>query len=209
MLPFTQLLPIGSDEILLVKGKEGLDYYCSNSLLISDVLIDTGISNEYLKKLVKEFQVNKVIFTHWHEDHTAGSSLLKNSSFLCHSNDKTIIENKASMKSLYGYEEYPSSKLIEYLNMYDLTDTEITSTINDNDEIRISENISLNVIHTPGHASGHCCFYEESLKFAYLSDIAMPESGPWYGGMDSSLLDYEISLEIILKLDIEVNFPNE
>ena len=202
-LSFFKQLPIGTDEILLIKGEEGLNYYCCNSLLINDVLIDTGCSNNHLKQLIKEFPINKVIYTHWHEDHTAGSSLLKNCKFICHSNDKGIIERKSSMRNLYGYEEYPSDKLIEYLNMYDLTDVQITNTIEENDEIRIGENISLRVIHTPGHASGLCCFYEENLKFAYLSDIAMPESGPWYGGMDSSLLEYEKSLEKILNLDIE------
>lgn len=195
-------LPIGSDEIFLIRGEEGLDYYCCNSLLIGDVLIDTGISNNYLTQIINEVQINKVIFTHWHEDHTAGSSLMKNCDFLCHLNGKQIIENKSSMKTYYGYEEYPSEKVIQYLSMYDLTDIQITRTIKDNDVITMIENIPLKVIHTPGHASDLCCFYEENLKFAYLSDIAMPESGPWYGGMDSSLLDYEKSLERILKLDI-------
>ncbi len=159
--------------------------------MIEDVLIDTGFSNTNLEQLKKEFQINKVLFTHWHEDHIAGSSLLKNCEFMCHSNDKVIITETSSIRNYYGYKEHPSDKLIEYLNKYNLTDTEITGVFNDNDTIRIGENITLRVIHTPGHASGHCCFYEENLKFACLSDIAMPESGPWYGGMDSSLLNYE------------------
>ena len=89
MLPFIKRYPIGTDEILLIKGGEGLDYYCCNSLLIGDVLIDTGFSNNYLKQIIGKFQINKVIFTHWHEDHIAGSSLLKNCEFISDCVDAT------------------------------------------------------------------------------------------------------------------------
>jgi hypothetical protein len=38
MLSFFRPILIGSDEILLIKGEEGLDYSYGNPLLIDDVL---------------------------------------------------------------------------------------------------------------------------------------------------------------------------
>jgi len=204
MLSFIEYLPNELSEICFIKGNEKIDHYTCNSLLIKDVLIDTGISSKYLNTIVDKFQIKKVIFTHWHEDHIAGSDLLDNCIFMCHPNDKSVIEDIYKIYHLYGYNESPPDDLINYLNKYDLKNTNITETIENNDVIKIGEKIVLKVIHTPGHSSGHCCFYEETLKFAFLSDMAMPGSGPWYGGMDSSLIEYENSIKKIMNLDINI-----
>ena len=205
MLDFIEPLPDELADFLLINGEEVSGYYTSNSLLIKNTLIDTGCSISYLKQVFKHYKIDQVIFTHWHEDHISGSALLKDSSFLCHPNDKEVIEDIDQMAVLYGYEENPSESMLEYLKKYDLTNTKIDRTIKDGEIIKI-RNHNLQVIHIPGHASGLCGFYEESLKFAHLSDIAMPDSGPWYGGLDSSLLEYEESLEKISKLDFTSAF---
>jgi glyoxylase-like metal-dependent hydrolase (beta-lactamase superfamily II) len=202
MLDFIKPLPDDLKDFLLIMGEEVGDYYTCNSLLIGNTLIDTGFSTNYLKAVLDNYKIEQVIFTHWHEDHISGSSLVKNCKFACHPRDTTIIEDISKMVELYGYNT-PPKELKDYLNKYDLSNTQISETINDNDIIKVGNDISLKLIHTPGHAAGHCCFYEESLKFAHLSDISMPDSGPWYGGLDSSLIEYENSLEKLLKLQIK------
>ncbi|MHA1147190.1 MAG: MBL fold metallo-hydrolase [Promethearchaeota archaeon] len=205
MLDFIKSLPNELADFLLIKSEEVSGYYTSNSLLVGNTLIDTGCSINYLKQITKNYKINQVIFTHWHEDHISGSALLKKNIFLCHSNDKEVIENIDQMPILYGYKEAPSKNIIKYLEKYDLNNTKIDKTIKDNEIINIGS-YKFKVLHIPGHASGLCGFYEESLKFAHLSDISMPDSGPWYGGLDSSLVDYEESLEKILQLKIRTAF---
>ena len=59
-------------------------------------------------------------------------------------------------------------------------------------------------IHSPGHTAGHCCFYETGSKIAFLADIDLSSFGPWYGGLDSNLLQFEESIDNLLKLDIDI-----
>jgi glyoxylase-like metal-dependent hydrolase (beta-lactamase superfamily II) len=63
---------------------------------------------------------------------------------------------------------------------------------------------SLQVIHTPGHSAGHCCFYEPVRKIAFLSDIDLSRIGPWYGCRDSSLADFVRSVHKMQALDIDI-----
>ncbi|TFF87858.1 MAG: MBL fold metallo-hydrolase, partial [Promethearchaeota archaeon] len=203
MLPYLEQIYDESPDFLFIRGKEESDYYTCNALLINDILIDTGISNKYLEQIIKNYEINKVIFSHWHEDHISGSNLLPKCSFLCHSNDKFVIENIKKMYLFYGFNVNPPDEMVSYLNKYDLHDTKISQTLKDGQKIVIDDKYNLMIIHTPGHTSGHCCFYEEDLKFAFLADINMPESGPWYGGIDSNLIEYEESLHKLLNLEIE------
>ncbi len=205
MLPFIEQVSDELKEFLFIRGKEESAYYTCNALLINDILIDTGVSTTYLNKLLENYQIKRVILTHWHEDHISGSNLLQNCSFMCHSNDKSPIEDNKVMYKLYGYShQNPPNELIRYLEKYNLKNIVISQTITDGDIITVNDNYNLRVIHTPGHTSGHCCFYEKDSKFAFLSDINMPGVGPWYGGIDSSLLDYEESLKKIKNLDIRI-----
>ena len=80
-----------SEGIYFIQGANKARYPYSNSILIGDYLIDTGVSNKLLRSLKKEFQINNVILSHWHEDHISGNQLLKDINFLCHEKDKFII----------------------------------------------------------------------------------------------------------------------
>ncbi len=204
MLPFIEKVSEELKEVLFIRGKEESSYYTCNALLINDLLIDTGISTSYLNKILENYQIKRVILTHWHEDHISGSNLLHGCRFLCHLNDKPPIEDINLMYKLYGFEQNPPKKMVSYLKEYNLEDTIISHTLKHADSINVSDEINLRVIHTPGHTSGHCCFYEKDSKFAFLSDINMPGAGPWYGGIDCNLLDYEESLKKLRKLDIRI-----
>ena len=81
------------DNIYFIEGERFARYPYSNSMLIGDYLIDTGISPKRLRRLKKRFPINHVFLTHWHEDHISGNYIMKNVKFYCHSNDKLPIEN--------------------------------------------------------------------------------------------------------------------
>jgi len=204
MLPFIEQVSEELKDFLFIRGKEESAYYTCNALLINDILIDTGVSSIYLNKLLENYQIKRVILTHWHEDHISGSHLLQNCSFMCHSNDKSPIEDINVMYKLYGYNQNPPNEMISYLEKYNLKNIIISQTISDGEIITVDDKYNLRVIHTPGHTSGHCCFYEKNSKFAFLSDINMPGAGPWYGGIDCNLLEYEESLKKLRKLDIRI-----
>ncbi len=195
------------ENIYYIAGARKGGYPYSNSLLIEDYLFDTGISNGYIKKLKRQFAINTVVSSHWHEDHIGGNRLLNNARFLCHGKDKPIIEDIINkIGPYYGFDsntKVAESLISTLLEMYKLEDTKIDKTIEHGEIIDICD-CKLRVIHTPGHTAGHCCFYEENSKIAFLADIDLTRFGPYYGCIDSSVIDFEDSIEKLEKLDIEI-----
>ena len=62
----------------------------------------------------------------------------------------------------------------------------------------------LQVLHTPGHSSGHCCFVIPEKNFIYLSDIDLTAFGPWYGAVDSHLDTFIASIERLIGMRFDV-----
>lgn len=191
------------ENIYFIRGERDGRYPYSHSLLIGDYLIDTGVSSKHLRRLKRNFSINSIILSHWHEDHISGNRLLKNARFICHGEDKHIIEDINKMIPYYGLENTIAEDLLDpIIEGFKIENTEIDKTIEHDDIIKIN-NYRLRVIHTPGHTAGHCCFYEENSKVAFLADIDLTRF-IFYGNIDSNLVDYEKSIEKLLKLDIEI-----
>ncbi|MFW9880622.1 MAG: MBL fold metallo-hydrolase, partial [Candidatus Thorarchaeota archaeon] len=89
-------------KIYFIKGARDGKYPYSHSLLLGDLLIDTGISSRLLRKLKRLFQINCILLSHWHEDHTSGNRLFPYANFFIHSKDKFLIENVNKFNEFYG-----------------------------------------------------------------------------------------------------------
>jgi glyoxylase-like metal-dependent hydrolase (beta-lactamase superfamily II) len=69
--------------------------------------------------------------------------------------------------------------------------------------------VSLEVIHTPGHTRGHCCFLMEWIdsgatrRLLYLGDIDLSSFGPYYGDAWSDLADFEHSLARVREIEAD------
>ena len=190
------------ENIYFIEGAQRARYPYSNSMLIGDYLIDTGISHKRLKRLKKQFPINKVFLTHWHEDHISGNYLLRDAKFYCHSKDKAPIENVDKMIPLYNVKNTPIEddlkSLIKLLRMQNI---KIDTLIEDNDIFNIDDQLKLKVLFTPGHTAGHCAYYEMNSKIAFLGDIDLTKH-PYYGNLDASLIEFEESIAKIKSLDI-------
>ncbi|MFX1409309.1 MAG: MBL fold metallo-hydrolase [Promethearchaeota archaeon] len=201
---FVELLSDKFKNIYFIRGERNGKYPYSHSLLIEDYLIDTGISSRLLRKLKRQFPINNVLLSHWHEDHTSGNRLLPNSKFLIHVKDKNLVENVYKFNEFYGVDNTPAEKEFEWLmEGLRLKDTIIDEIIEDNDIINIGSNYQLKVIHTPGHTAGHCSFFELNSKIAFLADIDLTNF-VFYAGIDSNLIDFEKSIDKLKAFDIEV-----
>ncbi len=190
------------ENIYYVEGERRGGYPYSNSMLIGDYLIDTGISNGRIRKLRRKFDIKSVINSHWHEDHILGNRVLKEAEFLCHSEDKHIIEDIDKIFPFYGLKVADFPEFQELLEGFRINNTKIDRVI-ENDEIIEINDLRLKVIHTPGHTAGHCCFFEEKSRICFLADIDLTNFGPFYGGLDSSVMDFEESIEKLEELNME------
>jgi len=196
-----------SDEfknVYFIEGDRNGSYPYSHSLLVGDYIIDTGISSTHLKKVKKEFPINHVILSHWHEDHISGNSLLEHSEFLCHLKDKPLIEDIEKIIPYYNVQDKNAGEEFRTtLKFLGIQNVKINKTIADKDIINIDENLMLEVIFTPGHTAGHCGFYEMNSKIAFLGDMDLTRF-PYYATIDSNLMEFENSIDKLKDFDIKI-----
>jgi glyoxylase-like metal-dependent hydrolase (beta-lactamase superfamily II) len=65
----------------------------------------------------------------------------------------------------------------------------------------------LAVLHTPGHESGHCCFYEPEDKVLFSGDHILGFGTAVIRPPDGNMTDYIQSLERLLQFDISLILP--
>jgi len=205
MSDFIESIASKSDNIFFIKGENDGRYPYSHSLLINDYLIDTGVSDRRLKKLKSKYNVNHVLLSHWHEDHIAGNNVLDSAKFYCHPKDRHIIEDITKMEKYYGTTEISTENLYDDLmEMLNISNTKIDGLFEDNEILDLTNGSHLKVIHTPGHSAGHCCFLELNSDLAFLADLDLTSFGPWYAGIDSSVIEFEESIKKLIDMDIDI-----
>jgi endoribonuclease LACTB2 len=192
-----------SDFIFLQGEDRGRPPY-SNSLVIDDILIDTGISKRLLKEFRKNHKISKILLSHWHEDHISGNSLFPEAEFYIHKNDAPVLQDVKKIALIYGiHNTNIEDQFMAYIESFRIKDIQFKGLFEDGDTFTTSNGLKIQVIFTPGHSAGHCCFYEPKSKVIFLADIDLSSFGPWYGCLDSNLLDFEKSLEKIKAYSIE------
>jgi glyoxylase-like metal-dependent hydrolase (beta-lactamase superfamily II) len=65
----------------------------------------------------------------------------------------------------------------------------------------------LQVLHTPGHESGHCCFYESGEKVLFSGDNILGYGTAVIHPPDGNMTDYLQSLERLLEFNIDLILP--
>jgi len=123
-------------------------------------------------------KIDKILLTHIHSDHCSGALALRK-----RCGAKLGIHR--SRKGYLGGEDF----------QYD-----------DNDRISFGDG-DLNVLHTPGHESGHCCFYEGSDKVLFSGDNILGYGTAVIHPPDGNMTDYMKTLERLLGFNISLILP--
>ena len=151
----------------------------------SVVVIDVALSaDSNLDGIIEQVEamgakkIDKILITHIHSDHCAGAVALKK-----RSGAKLGIHR--SRKGYLGGEDF----------QYD-----------DNDRIAFGGG-ELHVLHTPGHESGHCCFYEGGDRVLFSGDNILGYGTAVIHPPDGNMTDYLLSLERLLGFDISLILP--
>lgn len=178
----------------------------SNSLVLlgnKNILIGTGADKKILEKI--KSGIDKTFLSHYHFDHIKNNQLFKNVKItkmeapaltgpenylkMCGVNDPEIKEEMMNQ-----LEENP-----QFQNIW--RENPQTYSINDTIE---TGNTEWEIIHTPGHSPGHCCFLEPDENILYAGDYSPEEFGPWYGWPSCDLTYLIRSIKKIIELDADL-----
>jgi glyoxylase-like metal-dependent hydrolase (beta-lactamase superfamily II) len=151
----------------------------------SAVVIDVALSsNGNMDGIIEQAEamgarkIDKILLTHIHIDHCGGALALKK-----RTGAKLGIHR--SRAGHLGGEDF----------QYD-----------DQDRIAFGGG-ELQVLHTPGHESGHCCFYESSDKVLFSGDNILGYGTAVIHPPDGNMTDYLQSLERLLEFSIDLILP--
>ena len=146
-------------------------------------------------------RADRVLHSHCHEDHVAGSFLYPEAPWHFHTADLHGIRSLDGLMELYGYPEpIHSAWKKTVVSQFHFTARPDARGFRDGDVFDLG-GARVRVIHAPGHTRGHCLFHVEPDDLVYLADIDLSSFGPYYGDAWSELEDFERTLEAVRKLD--------
>ncbi|MDQ2746573.1 MAG: MBL fold metallo-hydrolase [Acidobacteriota bacterium] len=158
------------------------------------VVVDAAANNEAEQKLLhdlvdsfveKNFECQAIITTHQHPDHFGGETVLQTHLFDKFNLQIPLAAHQATAEKLRGKIEF--QKILSDGDVFDL-------------EAETSANFQLQIIHTPGHASGLLAFYDAERGFLLSGDNVISASSVVIAPPDGNLRDYLTSLERLKNL---------
>ncbi len=173
-----------------ISGQNKGRYPHCHSIYIEDagVVIDPSSDRVRLSEMRDKGAIQIIWLTHWHEDHIMDLDLFY------------------ELPLWLGKQDAPPLADIEvFLDWYDMTNPDFRGIfrqsmleefhykpkkanrlLEDGEQIDFG-NVSVEVIHTPGHTPGHLSFFFKEPAVLLLGDYDLTPFGPWYGDRFSSV----------------------
>ena len=193
-----------NDEIFVFFTDEGFGK--SNSLLVDDdirVMIDSGAGK--ITSRAHPESVEILLNSHCHIDHVWDNYLFVNASILTHPLELENFKDKKKVGSLDSWDKYmdddPEKYVDQIATMKESFSNEwrIDGTIDEGDVIDAGKT-KIQVMHMPGHTSGHLSFFFPEQGLLFCGDICLTKVGPWYGDAVTPVDDFITSINRIIDL---------
>jgi glyoxylase-like metal-dependent hydrolase (beta-lactamase superfamily II) len=145
-------------------------------------------------------RADRVLHSHCHEDHFAGSFLYGDAPWHFHEADLPGSQSLDALMELYGYPEPVLSAWRKtVVERFHFTPRADARAFRDGDAFELG-GARVEVIHAPGHTRGHCFFRVLPDDLVYLADVDLSSFGPYYGDAWSELEDFERTLRAAREL---------
>ena len=201
MTQTTTDIAIGRTTVLV--APDGGKYPAGNSLLVSgdaeSVLIDPSLA--LVARRGELTRPDRILHSHCHEDHFAGSHLFPDVAWHYHEADLPAARSLDALMDLYGYRDTIARvwrrRLVEEFHFVPCGDP---VPFRDGDIFELG-GCEIRVIHLPGHTRGHCVFHILPDDVLFLGAIDLSSFGPYYGDAWSDLEDFERSIAAVRKIE--------
>lgn len=184
--------------VRVLYGAERGKYPQGNSILVEGqretVLIDPSLAIHPRREALPD--VDRILLSHCHEDHLAGCALFPDAALQVHAADHPGITSLDGFLSIYGMQGEGAADFAAFLQSeFHYEPRPNATTCAEGDVFDVGGAV-IEVLHTPGHTRGHCCFRirSEAGTLLYLGDVDLSGFGPYYGDAWSDLEDFERSL---------------
>ncbi len=153
-------------------------------------IIDASCYEKHEKKQLADFiEENKLkpvlqLFTHCHIDHMLGSRFISKTYKLkpiTHKDSLPFLENSKEYGKAFGF---------------DMDKPVLPEVFIDDGDILMFGNQELKVLHTPGHAAGSLCYYNEPGNFVVVGDVLFQGS---IGRTDLPTGNHDLLIKSILQ----------
>jgi glyoxylase-like metal-dependent hydrolase (beta-lactamase superfamily II) len=194
-----------TSNILLVHGERRAKFPYSHSILILDesvALIDTGCGLEVLREIKKSYDIDFIINSHTHPDHSACNWLFNGKPIYVPEEGFDTSGNVVALS-----ERFVSKKLAPIWQKFvkdlmNFRNCKPTNSYNSNTIFKFGKT-TLAPIYTPGHTRDHYCFYEKKNRILFSFDYDLTQF-PWYGHKESSLSEFRESIMKLRALSPEI-----
>lgn len=172
------------------------------------LLIDTGLGICDISEIVSRLTKKPVtaVATHIHWDHIGGHRYYPD--FYAHEAEVNWL-NGGFPQPLEMVKEYVADRCelpVDFnINAYRLFQGKPTKVLQGGEQIELGER-TVEVLHTPGHAPGHMCFWEAKKGYLFTGDLVYKDMlAAWFPTTDPE--DYLKSLESVAALPVKNVFP--
>ena len=176
--------------VYLIKGQK-------NTVIDTGSGFDTGYILDELKKNIDIHDIDQIILTHEHVDHTGGAEHLRKKlddvKILAHEEVARVLEEGIEPSALLF--SLPSPKV------------DVDIKLKDGDRVKIGDDTYI-VLHTPGHSKGSICLYCDEKKTLFSGDTIFA-----YGGIGrydlpgGDFIELQKSIQRLSELDVKNLYP--
>lgn len=200
-----------AENLYMVEGDgKALFPFCHSYLYDGDEFIafDPQCGKGRLKLAMKNLEksisdIDFIYNSHFHLDHTAMNAFLKrksNAEIMIHEADRIALDDLDVYVKRYGMTDNKlEPEWRELLKNLGFKAGIVDRTFKDGEILPGG----FQVIHTPGHAPGHCCFYKSEILISGDIDLTTP----WVGNLSSSVADYLNTIDKLKKFEIKLVLP--